>query len=177
MTHKTAHWTGDFAIQRRPLLFMRAKNVCRDATDAEDLVQETIVRFMQSFGSVAVPPDPRQCEAWMMRVLQNLFIDQCRKRKVQGVKEPSESNEVAAPEPAADPVFDAITPEQLAEALDNLSPKLRETFKLHLAGKKYLEMTEILGIPMGTVAKRMHDARAKLQKLLERLRPPPGDLS
>lgn len=179
MTTKSTHWTGDFAMQRRPLLLMRAKNVCRNATDAEDLVQDTIVRFIQSFGSIGVPPEPRVCEAWLMRVLQNLFIDQCRKRKVQdlGAKEPSLSNEVAAPEPAADTVFDAITPEQISEALDNLSPKLRETFKLHLSGKKYLEITEILGIPMGTVAKRMHDARHKLHKLLARLSPSPGDLS
>lgn len=166
-------------MQRRPLLLMRAKNVCRNATDAEDLVQDTIVRFMQSFGSVAVPPDARQCEAWMMRTLQNLFIDQCRKRKVQelGAKEPSLSNELAPPAAAGDPVFDAITHEQIAEALDGLSPKLRETFKLHLAGKKYHEITAILGVPMGTVAKRIHDARAKLQKLLTRLSPLPGDLS
>jgi RNA polymerase sigma-70 factor (ECF subfamily) len=166
-------------MQRRTLLVMRAKNVCRNVSDAEDLVHETIVRFMQFFGSVAVPPDPRQCEAWMMRALQNLFVDQCRKRNIQEqrAKEPSLSNELAPQEPAGDPVFDAITSEQIAEALDKLSPKLRETFKLHLAGKKYHEITEILGIQMGTVAKRLHDARAKLHELLKSPSPSPGDLS
>jgi RNA polymerase sigma-70 factor (ECF subfamily) len=134
---------------------------------------------MQSFGRVAMPPDPRQCEAWMMRALQNLFVDQCRKRKVQelGAQEPSLSDELAAHEPAGDPVFDAITPEQIAEALDKLSPKLREAFKLHLAGKKYHEIAETLDLQMGTVAKRMHDARAKLTELLRRPSPAAGDLS
>jgi RNA polymerase sigma-70 factor (ECF subfamily) len=179
MTTKRTHWTGDFAMQRRPLLLMRAKNVCRNPSDAEDLVQETMIRFIQSFGSVAMPPEARLCEAWMMRVVNNLFIDQCRKRKVQelGAKEPSLNNELATQEPVGDSVFDEITPEQIAEALDNLSPKLRETFKLHLSGKKYHEIAELLSIPMGTVAKRMHDARAKLHELLKRPSPPSGDLS
>lgn len=158
-------------MQRRERLLARARNVCRDRSDAEDLVQETLVRFIQTFEKVVVPPDPRSCESWMMTTLINLFYGQCRKRKVQeeNAKEPSLSNELVTPlEPSAGSVFDVVTSEHLAKALPLLSPKLRETFVLHAEGKSYQEIAQAFGVPVGTVAKRLYDARAKLRELLQR---------
>jgi RNA polymerase sigma-70 factor (ECF subfamily) len=38
---------------------------------------------------------------------------------------------------------------------------------MHAAGQKYQDISRSLGIPVGTVAKRLHDARAKLRALLQ----------
>jgi RNA polymerase sigma-70 factor (ECF subfamily) len=143
--------------------------VCRNATDAEDLVQETLLRFMLAFEGREVLPNARTCEAWMVTTLSNLFYDQCRKRKVQarGAMDPGISGEdLVEHEPASMPVYDTVTDEQFAQALQCLSPKLREAFELHVAGKKYQDIARILGVQLGTVAKRLHDARAKLREHL-----------
>jgi RNA polymerase sigma factor (sigma-70 family) len=171
MSDKSGHWAGEFAEQRRGRLLARARNLCRNADDAEDLVQETVFRFLLHQKAKAEPPDPRSCEAWMMTTLAHLFFGQCRKRKVQeaGAKEPSLNNElVPPPDLSAEPAYDALTSGEISEALHMLSPKLRETFEMHASGKKYHEIARFFGIPVGTVGKRLADARAKLRELLKK---------
>lgn len=167
---KGGHWTGEFVAQRRSKLLAQARYICRNTTDAEDLVQDVVVRFFQSFQQEAACPNERSCEAWLVRALNNLFVDQCRRRKVQAqVPLDTESDQVdlVAPEPAEQPAYASVTDEKFAQALEMLGPKVRVTFELHAAGKKYHEIAESQGIPVGTVAKRLHDARAKLRQLLQ----------
>jgi RNA polymerase sigma-70 factor (ECF subfamily) len=134
-------------------------------------VQDTLLRFIQTFGQLEALPQERSCEAWLVTTLTHLFYDQCRKRRVQaqGAQDPHLSNEavVEAPhEPASRPVYDSLTDEQFSQALEKLSPKMRATFELHAAGKKYQDIASSLGIPVGTVSKRLHDARARLREFL-----------
>ena len=58
---------------------------------------------------------------------------------------------------------------EIAEAIDGLSPKLRETLLLvELFGLTYREAAEVLGIPEGTAKRRVFDARKQLAvELLE----------
>jgi RNA polymerase sigma-70 factor (ECF subfamily) len=168
---KSGHPAGEFATQRRTWLLAQALNVCRNRTDAEDLVQEAILRFIQSFEKAESLPDERGCEAWLVTTITNLFTDQCRKRKIQesGAKELSLKGEAAeAEEPDAPPAYDAVTDEEFAQGLGLLSPKIRATFEMHAAGAKYQDISRAQGIPIGTVAKRLHDARAKLREFFRR---------
>lgn len=168
---KSGHQAGEFATQRRTWLLAQALNLCRNRTDAEDLVQEAILRFIQSFEKVESLPDERSCEAWLVRTITNLFTDQCRKRKIQesGAKELSLKGEAdEAEEPASTPAYDAVTDEAFAQGLGLLSPKIRATFEMHAAGAKYQDISRAQGIPIGTVAKRLHDARAKLREFFRR---------
>ncbi len=160
---------GEFAMKRRGKLLAQAKNICRNATDAEDLVQDATLRFIEAFGNVEVLEE-RRCESWLVTTLFNLFYTQCRKNKVQrqGAKDPHLSDEaVVDPEPAPQAVYDDVTDEQFTQAVRELSPKLRATFERHMAGKSYQEISQAEGIPVGTVSKRLHDARAKLRELLQ----------
>lgn len=170
MSNKSGHWAWEFAMQRRARLLAYAKKVCRNANEAEDLVQETTLRFGEAFKMVAEPRPVGVCESWMITTMDNLFFGLCRKRKVQeaGAQEPSLRNEIVLPpEHSRETLSETITPERLAAALPKLSPKLRETFELHAAGKSYQEISQELGIPVGTVAKRLYDARVKLRELLQ----------
>lgn len=164
---KNGHQAGEFATQRRAWLLAQALKVCRNKTDAEDLVQEAILRFMQFFEKVESLPDARVCEAWLVTTITNLFTDQCRKRKIQetGAKELSLKGE--AQEPVSVSAYEAVTDEKFAQAIGTLSPKIRATFEMHAAGVKYQDISRAQGIPIGTVAKRLHDARAKLRELLK----------
>lgn len=168
---KSGHLAGEFAKQRRPWLLAQALKVCRNKADAEDLVQEAILRFIQAFDTVEPLPDERSCEAWLVRTITNLFTDQCRKRKIQesGAKELSlKGDAVEAEEPDSPPAYDAVTDEEFEQGLGLLSPKIRATFEMHAAGAKYQDISREQGIPIGTVAKRLHDARAKLRKFFRR---------
>lgn len=168
---------GEFAAQRRGKLLGMAKRLCRNGADAEELVQETLYRFLRGFGEVAVLPSERTCESWLVTTLTNLFYDQCRKQQVQaqGAKDPLLSGEATVVQEApAQPVYDSITQEQFNQALQELSPKARAAFDLHLAGKKYVDIARILGIKPGTARKRLHDARDKLRELLRPYLTPGG---
>jgi RNA polymerase sigma-70 factor (ECF subfamily) len=168
---KSGQQAGEFATQRRTWLLAQALNVCRNRTDAEDLVQEAILRFIQCFEKVQVLPDERSCEAWLVRTIANLFTDQCRKRKIQesGAKELGLKGEAAEDEESASPpAYDAVTDEAFAQGLRILGPKIRATFEMHAAGAKYQDISRAQGIPIGTVAKRLHDARAKLREFFRR---------
>ncbi len=164
-------WAGQFVTQRRKWLMAQAMNVCRNASDAEDLVQEASLRFIQRYAEMTSPRNDRSCEAWLVTTLTHLFYDQCRRRKVQaqGAQDPQLSEEaVVTLEPPSQEAYDMLTEEQFAEAMQALSPKIRATFELHAAGRKYQDISRSQGIPVGTVAKRLHDARAKLRGLLQR---------
>ena len=65
--------------------------------------------------------------------------------------------------------YDRVTDEQMSSAIQRLSPRVRSAMELHVQGRKYREIASELGIPSGTVAKRLHLARAKLRTLLEPL--------
>ncbi len=178
MSDNRGYWAWEFAMQRRSQLFVHARRWCGNASDADDLVQEIIVRFKQAADNGKLPSEARQCEVWLARALRNRFIDMCRRKKVQqqGAGEPNPSEEAELPqEPPGDSLYESIASEHLGLALDKLGPKLRETLKLHLEGKKYHEIAEILGVPIGTVGKRIHDARVRLHELLKPYMPKPGD--
>jgi RNA polymerase sigma-70 factor (ECF subfamily) len=165
-------WAGPFLARRRSWLMAQATKLCRSASDAEDLVQETSLRFIQRYAELMSPQSDRSCEAWLATTLTHLFYDQCRRRKVQaqGVQDPHLLEEaLVTPEPPSPEVYDTLTAAQFAEALEQaLSPKIRATFMLHAAGMPYQDISRSQGIPVGTVAKRLHDARAKLRDFLQR---------
>jgi RNA polymerase sigma-70 factor (ECF subfamily) len=165
-------WAAEVIARHRPWLLATAKRICRNGTsDAEDLVQETCLRFFHKFGhlSAAQRPDEAGCGSWLKTTFKHLFLDLCRAQKVRAQDshnaKPIEELPVAQ-ETDPRPVYDALTDEQFAQALDKLGPKLRTTLDMNRAGKSYKDIALALDIPVGTVAKRLHDAREKLRDLL-----------
>jgi RNA polymerase sigma-70 factor (ECF subfamily) len=161
---------GDaFVARYREWLLVKARSVCRNPHDAEDLAQETLLRFLQAFGKGEAFPSQKTCETWLTTTLTRLVYDQWRvsRSRAHWAKDPSLNGEVQRTwESSTRPIYDTLTDAQFAQALEALSPKLRTTFELHAAGQKYQEIGRSLGLSLGTVSKRLHDARAKLQKLL-----------
>jgi RNA polymerase sigma-70 factor (ECF subfamily) len=166
---RNEHWTVAFISRERLWLLAHVTKVCRNATDAEDLVQEALLRFIQNFRTVEPRPNERVCQSWLLTTATHLFYDQCRRRRVQeqNTKDPHFRNEVVEPhEPLAPSPYESITDERMSQALGTLSPKERETYALLSAGKKYKDIARILDVKQGTVAKRIHDARARLRAFL-----------
>jgi RNA polymerase sigma-70 factor, ECF subfamily len=161
--------SGLFAAQHRGWLLTQTLHWCRDRHEAEDIVQEALLRFLQAFPDRARLPHPAACEAWLRTTAMRLLYDQGRRRQLHArwVEEVGKEDPGVATEPSGPrPVYDTLTEAQLAEAIHALSPKLRTTFELHASGRKYQDIAQALGLSMGTVSKRLYDARAKLHKLL-----------
>ncbi|WNG17967.1 RNA polymerase sigma factor [Cystobacter fuscus] len=158
------------ARQRRWLL-AQARVLCRNPTDAEDLTQETILRFLAAFSQVSQLPDEHVCASWLVTTLTNCFYDQLRRQRTRerSAEELAQQALPVDPDPPVRPLHERVTDEQFSSAVQALSPVARTTFELHARGRKYKEIAQELGIQEGTVAKRLHDARSRLRKLLEPL--------
>jgi len=161
-----------FLHERRQWLLRRALGLCRTPSDAEDLVQETFMRFLTAFQHAQALPDEGVCASWLISTMTNCFYDQLRRRRTQerGAQDPALASSAVVPAEAPAPLpFDRLTDEQMTSAIQRLTPRVRSTLELHVRGRKYREIADELGIPAGTVAKRLHMARAKLRTLLEPL--------
>ncbi|WP_224363601.1 RNA polymerase sigma factor [Hyalangium versicolor] len=160
-------WFAANAPEHEPVLRAAALKLCRNASEASDLVQETFKRGLEKLGGYKRGTDFR---AWLLSILRNLFIDQCRssaRGQRADVSAEDLQERVAAPEPEAQPAWAAISPEQLREALEQIPEEFRLVYQLHsLEGRSYIEISERLGIPKATVGTRLIRARRRLKELL-----------
>lgn len=157
-----------FILGVRPWLLNKAFSMCRNRTDAEDLVQEATIRFLKSFSTVSSLPSENVLEAWLITTMTNCFFDQCRKQRVerQGVNDPVLENMTVAQQAEPKPIYDNISDEDFSAVMKKLSPTLRATFELRAAGLRYHEIAQAQGIAIGVVGKRLSDARRKLLEML-----------
>src|SRR5712664_4382116 len=149
-----------------------ARWLTRTQADAEDALQEAVLRAFRSFDRLR-PTSPR---AWLLRIVRNCCYD-LRKQSERDAE--SMFEEDALPLDAASPVLGvpAENPEArllrmadaqvLEGALRDLSPEYREVFLLReIEGLAYKEIAEVAGVPIGTVMSRLSRARAQLRVLI-----------
>lgn len=135
--------------------------------DAEDLVQDTVLRAFEAFPRFQAGTNLR---AWLFRILRNAYVDLLRRRGRQA--ELAESLEMA---PERDPAVDAFraqaarerTEADLEATLAHLPAELRMALLLvDGEGMRYEEVAEVMECPVGTVRSRLHRARRLLRQLL-----------
>jgi RNA polymerase sigma-70 factor, ECF subfamily len=154
-------------------LYPAALRMTRNSADAEDLVQETFARAYAAFGQFTPGTNLR---AWLHRILTNVFINSCRKRRREPAQAPwgdiGDLPAQAGPpgrmaRSAEDEAMDRLADSEVMRALRSLP----ETFgaAVYLAdveGYPYREIAEILGTPIGTVMSRLHRGRSRLRAAL-----------
>jgi RNA polymerase sigma-70 factor, ECF subfamily len=157
-------------------LYGAALRMTRNPADAEDLVQETMLRAYRSFDRFEPGTN---LKAWLFRILTNAYINTYRKKQ-------REPRKVAADELQEfdlyqelkdhDPQFgttpetivlDRLVDTDILDAIDDLPEPFRLAVVLSdIEGFSYAEMAEIMDVPMGTVMSRLHRGRKALQKRL-----------
>lgn len=129
---------------------------------AEDACQEAWLRVWRAWGSA----DPENLDAWLVAIVRNCCFDRLRSNRPATVLQESD---VAPVPPADDAVVAAL---ELAAAwvlLQRLSPPLREVLWLReVMDLSYADIAEVQRVPVGTVMSRLHAARRKASRLLER---------
>ena len=163
----TDQLTTDEAVERYVLpeieLMMRvARSLTRNNADAEDLVQESLIRAYKAIDRF----DGQYPRAWLMTILRNANINAARRRRPELLRDPETAPEPVAEGRTDDFVEDQIDGRILAE-LDELDEPFREIIELvDIDGLSYAEAAEALGVPVGTVMSRLHRARRRIRDRL-----------
>jgi RNA polymerase sigma factor (sigma-70 family) len=153
-------------------LFRAAYRLCRSVPDAEDLVQDVCLRAFDRCAHLRQADSPR---AWLLRVLFNLHVDTARRAKrftAQPFDEARRFGHDAADMPA-DHAEAALLADTLDEAWRGLNPDQQALLALSAEGHSPAELAAITGLPLGALKARLHRARARLGRLLDRHRQPP----
>jgi RNA polymerase sigma-70 factor (ECF subfamily) len=155
-------------------LYNLARWLTRDESEAEDLVQETYVRALKGFGSFRLGTN---FSAWMFRILRNTFMTLRTSSKTASHLSVDEHGEEDLLPPATGTpesiLISSSTERQIQAALERLPVNYREVVLLcDVEEMKYLDIAELLGVPVGTVMSRLSRARRMLRGMLaeERLK-------
>jgi len=163
------------ALPHLDALHAYALHLCRDASDAEDLVQETYIKALNNFQSYQAGTN---CRAWLFRILTNTFFNLRRSRKRHNPIETDVSPEVELAmsesnqdqgiyRPIDAQLLDNVVSKHVTEALDTLPPEFRTVLLLaDLHDFSYKEIADVVECPVGTVMSRLYRARKAMQKQL-----------
>jgi RNA polymerase sigma-70 factor, ECF subfamily len=157
-------------------LYAGALRMTRNPSDAEDLVQETMLRAYRSFDRFE---EGTNLKAWLFRILTNAYINTYRRkqrepRKISqdDVEEFDLYRELRNHDPnfGETPetiVLDSLVDSDITDAIDDLPEQFRLAVVLSdIEGFSYAEMAEIMEVPLGTVMSRLHRGRKALQRRL-----------
>jgi len=134
---------------------------------ADDLVQDTIERALRQATKLE---DLQRIGAWLRSILHNLYIDDVRRTRRQGVK--VDLMDVENSFSVVTPVRDHAAVMDFERALATLSFEHRQILLLvGLEGLNYREVAAELSMPMGTVMSRLARARERLRAEMERTTP------
>jgi RNA polymerase sigma-70 factor (sigma-E family) len=134
--------------------------LCGDESLAEDLVQEALVR---AFSRPLHLPRPGTAEAYVRKVMVNLFIDQSRRRARWTTAAPL----LARAEPVPDIAEQVATRDAVLTAMDGLSPRQRACVVLRFyEDLPVAEVARILGVQVGTASRHLSEAVARLGELM-----------
>lgn len=157
-------------------LLAHAIGLTHHRSDAEDLVQETLIKAFVSFATFR---EGSNVKAWLYRIMANTWVDRHR----LSLRRPAEQlhSDVTDPQtarravvvdslPSAELEALKLVPSKAEVALSNLPPNLREiVYYADVQGYRNTEVAEMLQIPVGTVGSRLFRGRRELRaRLTER---------
>jgi RNA polymerase sigma-70 factor, ECF subfamily len=160
--------TDSFELLMLPHLgaaFTLARYLLRDASNAEDAVQDAYLQALRHFGGFR----GENARAWLLTIVRRAcYAWSDRENRHDYVGDPDLVDELAGD--ADDPetaVVRGELQEQLARAVDGLPLPFREVIVLReIQELSYQEIATVIGAPVGTVMSRLARARRRLQRLL-----------
>ena len=161
------------AMVHADALYESARYMTRGGSEAEDLVQETLLKAFRSWDRYQPGTN---CKAWLFRIMTNTFINSLRKRRpLAGLLDEVDSSERAFDAYGASEFYESpakqaegrMVPERVQRAIESMPENFRVPVILaDLQDFSYKEISEILDCPVGTVMSRLHRGRKLLQEQL-----------
>jgi RNA polymerase sigma-70 factor, ECF subfamily len=156
-------------------LYRAARRYTTSHADAEDLVQETMLKAYAGFGGFR---DGTNVKAWLYRIMTNTWINSYRVRQRRPVEVLGEAvtdaqlvagaQHSSAGMPSAElQALQRMGDSEVVDALEALPVEHRIViFYADVEGLRYKEIAQITGWPLGTVMSRLHRGRCHLRRLL-----------
>lgn len=142
-------------------VFRHAAGMLGDRMEAEDVSQDA---FVKAFYSLSQLDNEYAFSSWMIRIVSNLCKDRLKQRGK--IKLAGEESILRAEQMGYDESHEMLT---IEEAMNRLTLEHKEAILLHdVQGFRYEEISNMVGIPIGTVKSRLFAARLALRKELRR---------
>ena len=160
------------ALVHTDALFGAAYRLTRNARDAEDLVQDSLLRAYRFWDSFE---QDSNCKAWLLRIVTNTFINEYQRKKrsrevldaasaeqdaTDGVLMHAEATDRQSPERT---LLERSVSDDVQRALEGLPEDFRTAVVLcDVQGLSYKEIADIMETPVGTVMSRLFRGRKLL---------------
>lgn len=157
-------------------LYRRARGYTLSVADAEDLVQETLLRAYRAYDRL--DGQPPYLKAWLLQIMRNTWISGYRAAQRRPIETllgcMSEDHPGAASGPGArhthsaeEVVLRGLPDTDLTEAFSALAEPIRVTmYHVVVVGLSCREVASLMGVPRGTVMSRMHRGRLHLRRTM-----------
>jgi RNA polymerase sigma-70 factor (ECF subfamily) len=156
--------------QYRPRIVRYIRNLLHDASEAEDLAQETFIRARSQQATLR---NPSALESWLYRIATHICIDRLRQRnKANARQSDSPIDDLPIEDKARPSPFVVIQQKEMGDCVNQYVATLPDSYKvvllLHDAdGLTDNEIADLLSLPLTTVKMRLHRARVRLKAALE----------
>ncbi|HSL72825.1 MAG TPA: sigma-70 family RNA polymerase sigma factor [Ilumatobacteraceae bacterium] len=158
-----------YVLPEIEVLLRVANSLTRNHAEAEDLVQDTLLRAYRAIDGF----DGRYPRAWLLTILRNTHINRNRRRRPELLRDPDLAIDrmiSAASDERTDAVVDDEIDAEILRALAALDEPFRSVVELvDIDGLSYAEAAEMLEVPVGTVMSRLHRARSRIRDRLDRV--------
>ncbi|WP_198954542.1 sigma-70 family RNA polymerase sigma factor [Kineosporia sp. R_H_3] len=152
------------------VLLRVALTLTQQAVDAEDLVQDTLIRAFRACDRF----DGAHPRAWLLTILRHTHLNRVRTRRPALLADPQTHEEdrvswpgAPAPSTPEDLVLGDVFDHAVARALDDLPEVFGSVVRLvDLDGLTYADAARVLDVPTGTVMSRLHRGRARIRAAL-----------
>ena len=154
-------------------LYRVARRMTRNHSDAEDLLQDTLVRAFTGFGGY----QEGNLRAWLTTIMTHTAISTHRRRERRPTEvltadisevTPGIGRKASNHGPSAETCFlDPLPSDRTLTALRQLPEATQKVlYYADVEGRRYSEIADILGVPLGTVMSRIHRGRQRMRHLL-----------
>jgi RNA polymerase sigma-70 factor (ECF subfamily) len=149
----------------RQQLYYFALSLTKDRDDAQDLLQESMLRALTYRDKFQ---DNTNFKAWLYTIMKNTFINDHRrgKRTAAIMDRVEQERTVVSKVQMPSSPENLVRMGEIQSSLSKLDNAFREPFNMHHEGYKYHEIADKLGIPIGTVKSRIFQARQRLMGML-----------
>lgn len=155
-----------YVVPEIEVLYRVARSLTGQHADAEDLVQDTLLRAFRSVDRF----DGEHPRAWLLTILRNAEHNRHRRQRPVLLDDPDDVTDLAAADTAQGPeelVVDTAFDATVERAFRALPDRYRRAVALvDIDGLSYAEAAVILDVPVGTVMSRLHRARARIRQAL-----------
>ncbi|MBX7052093.1 MAG: RNA polymerase sigma factor [Flavobacteriales bacterium] len=152
---------NEMLISSRPVMKSFALSFTKNSDDADDLLQDTMLKALKYRENFA---DGTNFRGWLYTIMRNIFLNRC-KREQSGHKIFSRSTKDVSADwrsISADNISQEINEKDIWKQINQLKDDIRKPFIMAFEGYLYEEIADQMSIPTGTVKSRIFNARRQL---------------